>query len=144
MLKQISIPEDGLHSTISENEPEFRNTWSKGKARFEQEVLLQHAALRIGLFPLCAALANPSGGDVALIYLVVIPFVLLDLFITTYQAICVPVYGVPKAARADYIVFDRGHLAYLNLLERFNCFYGSHANGRSAYVREIAARTEQH
>jgi hypothetical protein len=30
---------------------------------------------------------------------------------------------------ADYIVFDRGQLAYLNLLERFNCFYCSDANG---------------
>jgi hypothetical protein len=42
-----------------------------------------------------------------LIYLIVIPFVLLDLFITTYQAICFPVYGNPKIARTDYIVIDR-------------------------------------
>ena len=79
-----------------------------------------------------------------LIYLIVIPFVLLDMFITTYQAICFPVYGNPKVARTDYIVIDRRHLAYLNVLERFNCFYCSYANGLIAYIREIAARTEQH
>ena len=77
-----------------------------------------------------------------LIYLMVIPFA-LDLFITTYQAICFPVYGVPRVARTDYIGFDRGHLAHLNVLERFNCFYCSYANGLIACVREIAARTEQ-
>lgn len=46
--------------------------------------------------------------------------------------------------RTDYIVLDRGHLAYLNLLERLNCVYCSYANGICAYVAEIAARTEQH
>lgn len=47
-------------------------------------------------------------------------------------------------ARADYIIFDRGQLIYLNVLERFNCFYCSYANRLIAYVREIAGRTEQH
>ena len=66
LLKQISILEDELQRVISEKEHEFRYTWSKGKARFEEEVLLQHTALRVGLFPLCPALANPGGIDVAL------------------------------------------------------------------------------
>jgi hypothetical protein len=38
-------------------------------------------------------------------------------------------------------VFDRYHLAYLNVLEKLNCAY---ANGLIAYVREIAGRTEQY
>jgi len=46
--------------------------------------------------------------------------------------------------RDDYVVFDRGKLCYLNLLERINCAYCSYANGVLAYVVEVAARTEQH
>jgi hypothetical protein len=46
--------------------------------------------------------------------------------------------------RADYFAFDRGHLAYLNALEKLNCAYCSYANCLIAYVREIAARTEQY
>ena len=50
----------------------------------------------------------------------------------------------PRVRRADYIVFDRADLPYLNLVEKFNCFYCSYGNGVAAYTREIAARTEQY
>ena len=79
-----------------------------------------------------------------LIYGCIIPFVILDGFITLYQAFSFPLYGIPKVRRSDYIVFDRGKLCYLNLLERINCAYCSYGNGVLGYVVEIAARTEQH
>jgi len=78
------------------------------------------------------------------IYACIIPFVLLDLFISTYQAVCFPVYGIPKARRRDYMAIDRNKLRYLNAVEGLNCMYCSYANGLLAYVVEIAGRTEQH
>ena len=42
------------------------------------------------------------------------------------------------------MVFDREDLPYLNIIEKFNCFYCSYGNGLAAYFREIAARTEQY
>ena len=78
------------------------------------------------------------------IYFGVVPFFLLDLFMSVYQAICFPLYGIPKVRRADYLVFDRGRLQYLNLVERINCSYCSYGNGLLAWSREISARTEQH
>jgi hypothetical protein len=79
-----------------------------------------------------------------LIYLGWIPFLLMDLFVTLFQAICFPVYRIPKVRRADYLVFDRTDLPYLNIIEKFNCFYCSYGNGIAAYTREVAARTEQY
>ena len=76
------------------------------------------------------------------IYAMIVPFVILDIFVTVYQAVCFPVYGIEKVRRADYFVFDRKYLAYLNALEKLNCAYCSYANGLIAYVREIAGRTE--
>jgi hypothetical protein len=78
------------------------------------------------------------------IYLCSIPFLLLDLAVTIYQAVCFPVYGIKKVPRADYLVFDRGSLRYLNLIEKIGCVYCSYANGLLAYIVEITARTEQH
>jgi len=78
------------------------------------------------------------------LYACVVPFVLLDAFSSLYQAVCFPVYGIPKVRRRDHFVYDRARLPYLNALERLNCYYCSYANGVAAYVREIAARTEQH
>lgn len=78
------------------------------------------------------------------IYALIVPLVLLDLFVTLYQAACFPVYGIPKVHRRDYIVIDRQHLAYLNALQKLNCIYCGYANGLIGWVREIAARTEAH
>ena len=55
-----------------------------------------------------------------------------------YQAICFPVYKIPKVRRRDYLVFDRHHLAYLNIIEKINCAYCSYANGAIAFMREVA------
>src|ERR1022692_3045584 len=79
-----------------------------------------------------------------LIYACVLPFLLLDAAVAVYQAVCFPIYGIPKVRRKDYLVFDRGRLAYLNTIEKVGCVYCSYANGLLAMITEIAARTEQH
>ena len=76
------------------------------------------------------------------IYALIVPIALLDLATMAYQAICFPVYGIPKVRRRDYLVFDRHHLAYLNAIEKVNCAYCSYANGVAGFFREVAARTE--
>jgi hypothetical protein len=76
------------------------------------------------------------------IYSLIVPVALLDLSVMIYQAICFPVYKIPKVRRRDYLVFDRHHLAYLNILEKINCAYCSYANGAIAFAREVASRTE--
>jgi len=81
--------------------------------------------------------------SVPLIYACAVPFLLLDLSVSVYQAICFPILGVPKVRRRDYLIFDRGRLAYLNAIEKVGCVYCSYANGLLAYIVEIAARTEQ-
>ena len=79
-----------------------------------------------------------------LIYACALPFLLLDAAVAVYQLVCFPIYGIPKVRRRDYLVFDRGKLAYLNTIEKVGCIYCSYANGLLGYITEIAARTEQH
>ena len=78
------------------------------------------------------------------IWSVLFPAFLLDLFVSLYHAICFPVYGIPKIKRSDYIVLDRGHLQYLKLDEKLSCLFCGYFNGLLAYCAEIAARTEQY
>jgi len=78
------------------------------------------------------------------IWSVLIPAILLDLFVSVYHAICFPVYGIPKVKRSDYIVMDRGQLKYLKLDEKLSCLFCGYFNGLLAYCAEIAARTEQY
>ena len=88
--------------------------------------------------PLLIVLTSP------LIYVCVVPFLLLDLAVALFQAVCFPIYGIPRVQRRDYLIYDRGHLAYLNAIEKVACVYCSYANVLLAYITEIAARTQQH
>ena len=116
----------------------------KGIVEFEHGVTIEHRRLRMGVTTFLAR--SPIGTILTapVIYSVAIPLVFLDLWASLYQAICFRVYRIPRVRRSQYIVFDRNHLAYLNLIEAFNCVYCGYGNGVLAYVREIASRTEQY
>jgi hypothetical protein len=135
-LAEVEKIEDKVKSAFYE----LRN----GEVWFSNEIKHEHRRLKTSLARyvlqsrLLAVLTAPF------IYAVIIPFVLLDLFVSVYQAVCFPVYGIPKARRRDYIAIDRNQLRYLNALEGLNCMYCSYGNGVLAYAVEIAGRTEQH
>jgi hypothetical protein len=78
------------------------------------------------------------------VYSLILPLVVLDLWTTVYQWVCFPVYGVARVPRRRYFVIDRHRLAYLNGVEKLNCTFCSYANGLLAYVSEVAARTEHY
>lgn len=114
------------------------------KVQFEEETRRYHKTLKKTLrayfaeAPLLHILTSP------IIYAIILPALLLDLFASIYQAICFRVYGIPRVVRQEYIVIDRHNLQYLNLIEKLNCVYCGYFNGLIAYVQEIAARTEQY
>jgi hypothetical protein len=115
-----------------------------GKIRFEHDVRAAHQRLKQSV-PAYLRESNPLHLLVApVIYSLIVPIAILDLWISCYQFVCFPVFGIPRVRRDAYIVFDRHHLGYLNLIEKMNCGFCGYANGVLAYVREIAGRTEQY
>src|SRR5574343_1781891 len=136
-----------IHELDEQIEDEYRKTregWEQKRLELAEEFLRQQRRYKTGLFRfllrsrLLVALTAP------VIYAGWIAFLLMDLFVTVYQGIGFPIYRIPKVRRGDYLVFDREDLPYLNLIEKFNCFYCSYGNGVAAYTREVAARTEQY
>jgi len=144
LSQRIRSLEKELRTALEEKERAFGYRWDHGKAKFEEDVLSQHRKLKLWLPSYVLHSRFLVLVTAPIIYLGFIPFWLLDLFLALFQGICFPIYGIPKVRRADYLVMDRGRLKYLNLLERFNCMYCSYGNGLSAYLTEVAARTEQH
>lgn len=144
LVEQIRSLQSELEAKLEIRRVNLNYTLHSGRVRFEQEILRAHKALRVNL------VRYVSNADVLhmltapVIYSLIVPLVLLDAFVTAYQAICFPVNGIDKVKRGDYLIFDRSHLAYLNLLEKVNCAYCSYANGLLGYAREIAGRTEQY
>ncbi len=144
LTEKIRALEAELEAELAKRRAELRVGLEKGRAFFEDEVLRRHRKLKTHLVKYILN-AHPLVLLTApVIYALVVPLVFLDLAVTAYQAVCFPIYGIPKVRRRDYLVFDRYALAYLNALEKLNCAYCSYANGLIAYAREIAGRTEQH
>ena len=79
-----------------------------------------------------------------IIYAMILPLLMLDICVSFYQWSCFPIYRITKVRRSDYIVFDRHHLGYLNLIEKFHCTYCEYGNGLMAYMGEILAKTEEY
>ena len=144
LTERIRALEAELEAELAQRRAELRVGLEKGRAFFEEEVLRRHRELKTHLVRYVLS-AHPLVLLTApVVYALIVPLALLDLAVTIYQAVCFPVYGIPKVRRRDYLVFDRYALAYLNALEKLNCAYCSYANGLIAYVREVAGRTEQY
>jgi len=120
--------------------------WSvKGRmAEFEHGLVAGQKQHRIGIVSYFAGAPLPSVLSSPMIYSLAIPFMLLDLWVSLYQAICFRAYRIPRVRRSGYIAFDRERLGYLNWVEALNCAYCGYVNGVAAYVREVAGRTEQY
>jgi hypothetical protein len=144
LIATLAALEEELEAEFKKKREEFRFTVEARRVRFAEEVILHGRRLKVGLARYLLE-ARPLVVLVApVIYAGFVPLLLLDAFVTIYQAVCFPVYGIPKVRRSAYLLFDREDLPYLNVVEKFNCFYCSYANGLAAFTREIAARTEQY
>lgn len=119
-------------------------TVKKRLVAFEHGISIENRRLRVTVATFLARSSIAKIATAPVIYSLLIPFVLLDLWASAYQFICFRVYGIPRVSRHDYISMDRRHLSYLNFIEAMNCLYCSYANGVVAYVREIGSRTEQY
>jgi len=108
-----------------------------------ERISCDFAGERIGLWEYIRRGRIRYGLTAPVIYGMIVPAVILDLSVTLYQAVCFPIYGIPRVRRSDYIVIDRHRLPYLNTLQKLNCIYCGYFNGLIDYVREIASRAEQ-
>ncbi len=111
---------------------------------FEEGVAEEHLRLRRQLGEFFRMTSPAVVASAPVIYSLFIPFAIIDLWVSAYQAICFRAYRIPQVRRRDYIAMDRGKLSYLNAIEALNCSYCAYANGVIAYVREVASRTEQY
>ena len=144
LLDQIGVLERELEQELNQARAEFRYRIEAGRVRFAREVRELHRLARQSVPRFLRESSAVNLLTAPLIYSMVVPIGLLDLWITAYQTVCFPAYGIARVRRSKYIVIDRQHLAYLNTIEKLNCVYCGYANGVFAYVREIAGRTEQY
>lgn len=144
LIARIRAAEEELQAEFSKKREQIGFLIENKRIRFARDVLAKQHLAHVGIWRFLRQSRISVILTAPLTYLGFAPFLLVDFFVTVYQRLCFPIYGIPRVRRADYMTFDRGDLPYLNAIERFNCFYCSYGNGVAAYFREVAARTEQY
>ena len=143
LVERIRRLEDEIEQELQRRREELNADFEHRRIRFEQDVLEQQRRFRTGLLKYILGARLRHIITASIIYAVFFPLLLTDIAVTLYQSICFPLYGIARVRRRDYLVFDRNHLGYLNLIEKINCAYCSYGNGLAAYIREVLGRTEQ-
>ncbi len=141
---QIKVLEDELQTAVHAQEHRMFFQIQGKRVEFEQTIRQTHQRLKRGFFLWLVTNRPQNLITGPIIYSMIFPMLVLDVCVSFYQATCFPIYRVAKVRRADYIVLDRQHLAYLNFVEKFHCTYCAYGTGLLAYVSEIVARTEQY
>ncbi|HHH45149.1 MAG TPA: hypothetical protein ENK49_13520 [Gammaproteobacteria bacterium] len=132
-----------VEQALREKRDRFRYSLEQGKIRFEESIRKLQLRQRTGLWRYLREARLRHVLTAPVIYSLIVPFALLDAAVTFYQQVCFRAYAIPRVSRSDFVVIDRQYLAYLNIIEKFNCMFCGYANGVIAYTREVAARTEQ-
>ena len=134
LVYKIRELEAELEADLAEKSREWHYRFEAKRIRFEREVQAHHRQLKesIPRFIRTGRLRNLLTAPI--IYSMILPLAVLDLWFTVYQTLCFPVYGIPRVRRSQYLIIDRHHLSYLNGVEKLNCVYCGYANGL-AYVR---------
>jgi hypothetical protein len=144
LVDQIGVLEDELRNALHQQETRIFFHIDGKRVEFERSMKETHRRLRRGILHWIITDRPQNFLTGPVIYSLIIPMAVLDVFVSVYQALCFPVYRIAKVRRGDYIVIDRQQLGYLNWFERFHCTYCAYANGLVAYTAEITARTEQY
>lgn len=144
LLDEIRELEERVSEEISREAEELGYTVKKGRVRFEQEIARRHKEMAVGLREYIGTASWLTLLTAPLVYSLLFPLLVLDLFVSFYQWICFPIYRIPCVKRGEYMALDRHRLKYLNAIQKVHCVYCSYGNGLLAYAQEIASRTEQY
>lgn len=144
LLGDIRALEDELREKLHAHEERLEFRIRGKRIEFAEEIRAAHRKARVGLFRWIDSGDLRNAASAPFIFALIIPFALLDAFLCVYHAVCFRLYRLPPVPRADYVVIDRHHLHYLNLLQKLNCVYCGYVNGVIAWARELASVTEQY
>lgn len=144
LMSQMAKLEQELKDALYERESRIFFQIKGKRVEFEKTMHDTHKRLKRKFFHWLVTDRPQNLLTGPFIYGMFLPMLMLDLAVSVYQAVCFPIYRIAKVPRANYIVYDRHHLGYLNWFERFHCEYCAYGTGLLAYATEITARTEQY
>jgi hypothetical protein len=109
LLQRIATLEHELEDEFARVHHRWRYRIAAGRVRFERDARLAHRRLRQSI-PRFIRESSPLNLVTALvIYSLIVPIALTDLWVTVYQRLCFPIYGIALVRRSAFIVINRHH-----------------------------------
>lgn len=144
LLQEIREKREELFEEYESLKKEYWYVIEKWKIRFSEEMKKRNKFYKTSLFESIFSARVREILSMPFIYMMIVPAIILDIFLFVYQQTALRLYKVPLVKRSEYIIFERKHLDYLNLIQKVNCLYCSYVNGLFSYAVEIAGRTEKY
>jgi len=144
ILEKISLLNKQLSEKYNELAKKYGFATVGRKIVFLKEFRLKNKRFKIPAWKYAVPRSVRHLLSMPFIYMMIVPAVILDVFISLYQATAFPLYHISKVKRREFIVYDRQFLDYLNWIQKFHCLYCSYVNGLFAYAVEIAGHTERY
>ena len=111
MLNQVSDT-DYLESEIKERRHRRQRRLDRARVWFDREVREAHRRLRQSI-PAYLRQGNVFSLLTApVIYSLLVPLVIVDVWVTLYQSVCFPIYGIPRVPRRRYFAIDHRSLLF--------------------------------
>ncbi len=120
LLEKIKEIETKIEDLLDAGKEKFSYEIKQGKAVFTKEVLKLQQYESKNIFVYIIQTPIPKLLSAPIVYSMIFPIIILDIFLTIYQWICFPIYKIKKIKRKDHIVMDRHRLKYLNSIEKVN------------------------
>jgi hypothetical protein len=143
-FKKIRQLEREIEKEFSLISQELIQNFKLQKVKFQKSIKEQQKKYKLNLIKYLFGAKLRHFLLAPFIYSMIMPILFIDISIFLYQHIVFRFLSIPIVKRNDYFIIDRHHLAYLNVLEKFNCVYCGYGNAVAAYTKEAIARTEQY
>lgn len=144
LLKRFELLRADLEKEYDRLTKQYGYSIEKKRIVFLEEFSRKNKQFREGFFRMAFNAPIRHILSIPFIYMMIVPAIILDFFLTLFQYTAFPLYRIPRVKRGDYFVYERRFLDYLNWLEKIHCLYCSYVNGLFAYAVEIGARTERY
>ena len=109
--------EDELRIALKEQQSSIFFQVNGKRVEFEQSIKEAHLRFKKNFFRWLITDRPQNLITGPIIYAMIIPLVITDIFITFYQLTCFPIYGIKKVKRGDYIILIAKTSTILTLLK---------------------------
>lgn len=144
LLKRFEALRHDVEREYDRLTKEYGYSIEKHKVVFLEEFARKNKRFRESFFRMVFNAPIRHILSIPFIYMMILPAILLDMFLTIYQYTAFPLYRIPRVERGDHFIYERRFLNYLNWFQKINCLYCSYVNGLFAYAVEIGAKTERY